>query len=165
MTYLVILGAYFAILAVLGVLSRKSLGVPTLALAAGAIMAQLWTDTLTPMVAGLGLALVRPPLSSIMTATLTILPALLVMARAPKAKKWGKSLVSGVVFAAAAVALTYPAYERAVVLDDPSKGVVEQMTLYIPTVITACFVVAILEILFRKKKAKLPDELSKQHKK
>jgi len=164
MTYLVILGAYFVTFAVIGVLSRKSLGIPTLALAAGSLIAQLWADSLTPLVAQLGLAIVHPPLTSIVVVLLTTLPALLVMIRAPKARSIWKSLVSSLVFAVGAVAVTYPAFERAVVLDDASKHIVEQIASHTPVALTIAIVFAVLEILFRKKKVKLPDEGGKQHK-
>lgn len=61
MTYLIILGVYSAVLFAVAWLSRRSLGVPALALAAGALMADLWTDSLTPLVAQAGLEIVKPP--------------------------------------------------------------------------------------------------------
>ena len=63
MTFLIILGIYAALLFVIGFASRKSMGVPTLALAAGAVLAKLWTDSLTPLIASTGVIIVRPPLS------------------------------------------------------------------------------------------------------
>ena len=152
-------------MAMIGMLSHKSFGVPTLALAAGSVLARLWTDSLTPIVAGLGLAIVQPPLSSVVAVVLTIVPALLVMLRAPKVRGPAKRIMSGAVFALGAVALTYPAFESAVVLDSASKGTVEQMTPYLPLVITVCLALAVFEILFRKKKTKLPEGLEKQHQK
>jgi len=160
MTYVVILSAYFGLLALFGVLSRKNLGVPTLALAAGSVLAGLWTDSVTPLVAEFGLALVQPPLSSIVAIALTILPAFLVLIRSPKARTWAGSLASGLFFAACAVMLTYAAFERAVVLDGASRGFALQLATYAPTILTICLVAAILQILFRKKKAKIPDDVS-----
>ena len=60
------------------------MGFPALTLAAGAVIADLWTDSLTPVVAQSGIVIVKPPLQSLVAIALTLLPALLVMLRAPK---------------------------------------------------------------------------------
>lgn len=44
MTYLIVLVIYLAVLFAVAWLSRRSLGVPTLMLAAGALLADIWTD-------------------------------------------------------------------------------------------------------------------------
>ena len=46
MTYLIILGVYLAILFAAAWLSRRNLGVPTLALASGALLADAWANSL-----------------------------------------------------------------------------------------------------------------------
>ena len=89
MTYLIILGIYLAILFAAAWLSRRNLGVPTLALAAGALLADAWASSLAPVVAQAGLVLTKPPLTSVVAAVLTLLPALIVMVRAGRASsRW-----------------------------------------------------------------------------
>ncbi|MGB4957813.1 MAG: hypothetical protein WBO49_05155 [Candidatus Saccharimonas sp.] len=151
MTYLIILGLYFAILFVFAWLSRRSLGVPTLALAAGALLATLWTDSLTPIVAQSGLVIVRPPLASVVSVTLTLLPALLVMTRAPKTHSKVHSIFGALIFAILGTILTYGAFSNAVVLDEASKSYVLTMVNYQNIAITACVGLAVLEVLFYKK--------------
>lgn len=127
------------------------MGVPTLALAAGALMASLWTDSLTPLVAQSGVVIVRPPLTSIVSIVLTLLPALIVMFRAHKVSSHYRSITGSIVFAALGVMLTYGAFSNAVVLDSASKEYVLQLVNYQNIIITICVVFALLEVLFYKK--------------
>ncbi len=150
MTYLTVLGLYFAGLFLLAFFSRRRMGVPTLALAAGAYLATLWTDSLTPVVAEAGLEIVRPPLASIVAITLTLLPALIVMVRAPKRTKHHHGIIGGLIFAALGTMITYGAFSNAVVMDDGSVEIVKQLLSYQAWVITACIAIAVLEILLMK---------------
>ena len=59
MTYIIILVIYLALLYLVAWLSRRSMGGSTLALAAGALLANLWTDSLTPIVAQSGIVIVQ----------------------------------------------------------------------------------------------------------
>lgn len=147
MTYLIVLGLYFGILFVFGFLSRRSLGVPSLALAAGAVIANLWTESLTPYVAQAGLVVVKPPLTSIVAVTLTLLPALVVMVKSPKVASHRHSILGSLVFATLGVMLTYAAFSNAVVLDEGSKQVVKQIFSYEKIMTTVAIVVAIVEVL------------------
>ncbi len=151
MTYLIVLCLYIAALFVLAWLSRRRLGVPTLALAAGALLATLWTDSLTPIVAEAGLIIVRPPLTSVVAVVLTLLPAILVMLRMPKAAAHHHSIIGSIAFAVLGAALTYGAFSNAVVLDEASRQYVLQFVQYQNIIVTVCVALALLEILFHKK--------------
>lgn len=162
MTYVIVLIIYFAVLWVIGWMSRKSLGVPTLALAAGALLANLWTDSLTPIVAQAGVTLIQPPLASIVSIAVTLLPAFLVMMRAHKVSSKHHSIFGSLVFAALAVVLTYGAFSNAVVLDEQSKSYIVDFVKYQNIIITACVALALLSVLFYKKPAH-HDEKHKKH--
>lgn len=151
MTYLIVLAVYLAALFLLAWFSRRSMGVPTIALAAGALMATLWTNSLTPFVAQVGVEIMRPPLTSIVSVTLTLLPALLVMFKAHKVSSHYRSIVGSLVFAALGVMLTYGAFSNAVVLDEASTKYVLEIVKYQNIVITICVVLATIEILFSRK--------------
>ena len=151
MTYLIMLILYFAILFLLAWFSRRHMGVPTIALAAGALMAGLWTNSLTPFVAQAGVEIMRPPLTSLVSITLTLLPALLVMFRSHKVSSHYRSIIGSIVFAALGVMLTYGAFSNAVVLDEASTKYVLEIVKYQNTIITACVVLATVGILFAKK--------------
>lgn len=160
MTYLIVLGLYFAILFAVGYIGRRSMGVPALTLAAGALMAELWTDSLTPVVAQAGLAIIQLPLKSIVAVALTLVPALLVMFRSHKASAHHHSIFGSLLFAFLGVALTYGAFSNAVVLDEQSKQYVLQMVKYQNIGITVGIVLAMLDVLLYKK----PPEYSKHSK-
>ncbi len=160
MTFMIMLGLYAAILFVVAFVSRRSLGVPTLALAAGAVLAKLWTDSLTPLVAETGIIIIRPPLTSIVAIALTLIPALLVMLRSAKVRAHHHAIVGSIVFALLAVMLTYGAFANAVVLDEASKHYVVQLLAYDKIIITAAIVIALLDVLFYKKP--LPREKNKK---
>lgn len=154
MTYLIALSVYTAALFVLAWLSRRAMAVPTLALAAGALIASLWTDSLTPLVAQTGVVIVRPPLTSLVSIGLTLLPACLVMVRAHKASSSLSGIVSSMVFAVLGVMLTYGAFSNAVALDEASRQVTLTITRYQSAVITVCVCVALGEVLMTKRSGK-----------
>ena len=150
MTYRVILGAYLAILFAAAWLSRRNLGVPTLALAAGALLADAWAGSLAPVVAQAGLILTRPPLTSVVAVSLTLLPSLIVMVRAGRVSSRLHNVVGSLVFAMFAAILTYGAFHAAVEMDDASRQYAAYITQYRHTIITTCIVYAIVEISFRR---------------
>jgi hypothetical protein len=150
MTFLIMLGIYAATLFVVAFFSRKSMGVPALALAAGAVLAKLWTDSLTPLIASTGVIVVRPPLGSIVAIALTLICAFILMLRAPRVThhhRWFTSLV----FATLATMLTYGAFANAVVLDEASKRYVTQLIAYDKYVITGGIILAVFDVLFYKR--------------
>ena len=161
MTYIIILVIYLALLYLVAWLSRRSMGGSTLALAAGALLASLWTDSLTPIVAQSGIVIVQPPLTSIVSVTLTLIPAFLVMIRANKAPTRYHGLIGSLVFALLAVALTYGAFSNAVVLDEQSKRYVVEFVKYQNIIITACVTCALIDVLIYKKPAS--PEKKKSH--
>lgn len=162
MTYVLVFGLYVLVLASIGFASRRSLGMPTLALAAGAVLAGLWADDIAPLVASVGLVLTSPPLASVVAVSLTLLPAIIVMLRAPKAGAMVRSIVSSVVFAGLAAMLTFDAFNNSVILDEASRSAAELLTTYRPIVTTVCIVVALVEIMTHRKAAPATD---KKHKK
>lgn len=159
MTYLIMLAIYVGILFLVAWTSRRSMGVPTIALAAGALMADLWTNSLTPFVAQTGIVIVSPPLASIVSIALTLLPALLVMFRSQKVSSHYRSIIGSIVFAVLGAMLTYGAFSNAVVLDGASKQYILEIVKYQNAVITACVLLAIVEILFYRK----PNEHKSHH--
>ena len=151
MTFLIVLALYLGALFLIGFLSRRSMGTPALALTAGAVLAKLWTDSLTPLVASTGVIIIRPPLESLVAIALTLLPAFILLFRTPKASAHHHSIFSSLVFAVLAVMLTYGAFAKAVVLDEASKEYVTQLLSYDKAIITGAIILALGDVLFYKK--------------
>lgn len=152
MTFLIVLGFYFLALAGVFFISRRHIGMPALGLTAGAVLANLWTDSLTPVVAEAGLITEKPPLASLVAVALTLLPAIIVMMRSTKAHSLIHQVYSSLVFAALTVMLTYGAFASAVVLDETSRGIVLELLPYDSVIITACIVLALIDIIYHRKK-------------
>lgn len=161
MTYVIVLALYLGILFLVAWMSRRNMGVPSLALAAGALMASIWTDSLTPIVAQTGIVIVQPPLTSIVSIALTLLPAILVMLRAPKVSSHHHSIFGSLVFAVLGVVLTYGAFSNAVVLDEQSRQYIVEFVKYQNIIITICVCLAVLDVVFHRKAR--PHE-NKKHK-
>lgn len=151
MTFLAVLGLYFAALFLLFFISKRHIGMPALGLTAGAVLANLWTDGLTPIVAQAGFVIEVPPLHSIVAVGLTLLPALIVMARATKAHSMSHQLYSAFVFAALTVMLTYNAFANAVILDETSREIVLQLLPYDAWIITVCIILALIDVVYHRK--------------
>ena len=151
MTFLIVLGIYFAALFLVGWMSRRSMGFPALTLAAGALIADLWTDSLTPVVAQSGLVIVKPPLESLVAIVLTLVPAFVVMMRAPKMASKHHGWFGSLVFATLGVMLTYAAFSNAVVLDEGSKDIVRQIFSREAIITTVAILLAVLEVLLYRK--------------
>lgn len=163
MTFLIVLGFYFAALAVLFFVSRRHIGMPALGLTAGAVLARLWTDDLTPVVAEAGLVINQPPLHSVVAVALTLLPALIVMTRSARAHSMTHQLYGSIVFAALAVMLTYSAFANAVVMDDTSSGIVLQLLPYDGIIITTCIVLALVDVVYHRKSPAQAKSKKKAH--
>lgn len=151
MTFLIVLALYFAALFVIAFASRRSMGVPALALTAGAVLAKLWTDSLTPLIASTGVIVIRPPLSSLVAIALTVIPALILLVKAKKVAHHRHATFTSLVFAVLAVMLTYGAFANAVILDEASRQYIEQMLAYDKIIITAAIIFALADVLFYKK--------------
>lgn len=163
MTFLIVLGFYFAALFVVFFMSRRHVGMPALGLTAGAVLARLWTDDLTPIVAQAGLVIERPPLHSIVAVGLTLLPALIVMTRATKAHSLSHQVYGSVVFAALATMLTYGAFANAVILQEPSRNIVLQLLPYDGVIITTCIVLALVDVVYHRKHHTGANKRKKSH--
>lgn len=151
MSFLIMLGVYFIALFLVGWVSRRSMGYLALTLAAGALIANIWTDSLTPVVAQTGIVIVRPPLQSLVAITLTLLPAFIVMTRSPKMASKHHGLFGSLVFATLGVMLTYAAFSNAVVLDEGSKEIVRQIFAHEAVITTTAIALAVLEVLLYRK--------------
>jgi len=164
MTFLIVLGIYFVALAFLVWASRRMPGAASLTLCAGAVLARLWTDSLTPLVAQTGVIIVSPPLSSLVAVALTLLPAFLILGRGPKVGKHHHGILGSLLFAALAVMLTYGAFSNAVVFDSGSRHIVELIMAQEKWITTGAIILAIIEVLVFHKPHSL-DEHGRSHKK
>ena len=147
MTFIVVLAIYFVALFLVVFTSRRLSAMASLAICAGAVLARLWSNELTPLVAQAGINLTAPPLGSLVAIVLTLLPAFLVLAKSPKTHAKHHKVFGSIVFAVLGVMLTYGAFSNAVILDEQSKKIVLQVLQYEKWIITVAIVLAIGEVL------------------
>lgn len=144
--FLLVIGALFAT----AFLTKRRFGVLGLALTAGALLSTLWVGDLTPVIAEAGFVLVKPPLSSVVSAGLILLPAVLLLASGPTYKVLPQRLIGAVAFAVLAIALLLEPLGSALVIDDIGKPVYEFFVQNKASIITVCLVFALFDLLMTK---------------
>jgi len=150
MSFLIIFLIVIAALFALAFLTRRRFGVLGLALAAGALLSTLWVGDLTPIIAEAGFILVKPPLSSVVSAGLILLPAVLLLASGPTYKSLPQRVIGAVAFAVLATALLLEPLGSALVIDNTAKPVYEFFVRYSAVIITAGLSLAVFDLLLAK---------------
>ncbi len=156
MTFLIMLSIYAGLLGFLFYVMRRAVGLPALAMVAGALLAKLWTSDLTLVVANTGFKLTTPPLASLVSAILILLPAAIVIVRSTKLHNNLERAYNSLIFAVLATALSYDAFAAAIVLDSASENILSSILPYSNLIITVCVVLAFINILSHHKHAAKP---------
>jgi len=150
MTFLVILLLIIAVLFFIAFLTKRRFGVLGLALAAGAMLSSLWVADLTPVVAQVGLVLVKPPLESVVATALTLLPAILLLTSGPAYHSGMQRFFGAFLFALLAITLLLEPLGSALVIDGIGKDIYDVLGTYHVTIVTVCLVVAIIDVIITK---------------
>jgi hypothetical protein len=138
--------------------TKRRFGVLGLALAAGAMLSTIWVGDLTPIIANAGIILVQPPLQSVVSAGLILLPAVLLLSSGPVYKATYMRVIGAAAFAVLAVALLLEPLGSGLVIDGIGRLVYDFFTQYRVLIITACLALAVLDLLM----AKTP-KISREH--
>ncbi|MBP9667358.1 hypothetical protein KBD87_00930 [Candidatus Saccharibacteria bacterium] len=131
-------------------LTRRRFGVLGLALAAGAMLSDLWAEKLTPVIAHTGVVVERPPLATVVAATLVLLPAIILFISGPMYRELPARLIGAFLFAILAVALLVKPLGGAMILAGDSKRVYEFFVENQVYIVTIGLIAAIVDILFTK---------------
>ena len=150
MSFVVIFCMVVAALFILAFFTKRRFGVLGLALAAGAMLSGLWVGDLTPIIANAGFIIVKPPLSSVVSAGLILLPALLLLSSGPTYKTMRQRVIGAAAFAVLAVALLLEPLGSALVIDGIGRSVYEFFVLFRSIIITAALSLAVLDLLVTK---------------
>ena len=152
MSFLIVVGALFAVLFLASYLTSRRLGLLGLALAAGYVIASLWTPDVTPIVAQAGFEIIRPPLSSLVATFLTLLPATLVFFSGASTKNVGLRIASAIVFSALAIAFLAQPLGSALIVDATAKPIYEFIQQYDVIIVTVGLGASILDLMLGIKK-------------
>lgn len=150
MSFVVIFLIVIALLFALAFFTKRRFGVLGLALTAGAMLSTLWVGDLTPLIANAGIQIVKPPLSSVVSAALILLPAILLLSSGPTYKTTMQRVIGAAAFAGLAIALLLEPLGSALVIDSTGKPVYDFFVQYRAIIVTAGLVFAVFDLLFTK---------------
>lgn len=147
MSYILVFVAIATLLFALSYVVKRRFGVLVLALLAGSLLANLWTETLTPLVASTGIVTVRPPLSSIVALVVTLAPAFVLFLGGPAAHSKHERLVGSIIFAIVATMLSLNWINNALVIDGAGVVLHDALVKYQALILTVGVVAAIIDVL------------------
>jgi hypothetical protein len=150
MTFLVILAVIILALFGLVFFTRRRMGVLGLALAAGAMLATMWVGELTPIIASAGVVIIQPPLESLVSSFLILLPAILLLSNGAKYTNPSQRIIGATTFALLAIALLLPSIGSALVIDDTGRPIYDFFDHYRTLIVTVGLTLSILDIISTK---------------
>ena len=131
----------------LAYVTKRRFGVLGLALAAGSMLSELWADKLTPIVAEAGVIVERPPLITVVSVALVLLPAILLLFSGPSYRETPMRLLGAFLFAALAFALLIEPLGSALVLQGEGKQVYDIVSDNRVYIVTAGLILALFDLL------------------
>lgn len=150
MTFVTIFLLLLAALFTLAFFTRRRFGVLGLALATGALISGLWVADLTPVVAQAGFVLIKPPLESVVAASLTLAPALLLLMSGPSYRSSWQRTFGAVLFAVLAAVLLLEPLGSALIIDGPGEQLYTFFVTNRVIIITVCVGMALIDLLLTK---------------
>lgn len=135
------------VLFALAYFTKRRFGVLGLALAAGSMLSNLWAAKLTPIVRDAGLVIQNPPLITVVSVMLVLLPAIVLLFSGPSYHKIHQRIIGALLFAVLAAALLVEPLSSAMVLIGDGKQVYEFVNDNRVYIITVGLVIALIDLL------------------
>lgn len=145
MSFIIVAAIVFGALFGLAFLTKRRLGVLGLALAAGALISELWVGDLTPLVAQAGIEIIRPPLESVVATVLLLTPAALLFISGPTYRGMRSRAMGSLLFALLAIFLMLDIFESAVIIDGIGQTIFTWLQQWQPLGTTIILIFAVLE--------------------
>jgi len=159
MNVIIVYAVALVALFVLAYVTKRRFGVLGLALAAGAMLSSLWADQLTPLVQQHGFDLTTPPLLTVVSVVLVLLPALLLLLSGPTYHKKVEQVIGALLFSLLAVALLVEPLGSSLALQGDSLQVYNWFMEHRVWLVTLGLVAALVDLLF----AKTPKHSKSKH--
>lgn len=147
MNVAIVFGVVLVLLFALAYFTKRRFGVLGLALAAGSMLSELWAVQLTPVVRDAGLIVQNPPLITIVSVVLVLLPAIFLLFSGPGYHDTFKRVIGAFLFAALAFALLIEPLGSALVLQAEGRMVYEFFNDNRVYIVTAGLIIAIFDLL------------------
>jgi len=149
-SFVVVCLLVIALLFAISFFTRRRFGVLGLALAAGAILSDLWVGDLTPIVASTGIELVKPPLQSVVAAGLILAPAFVLLLSGPTYKNTPQRLFGSLMFAVLAAAFLLEPLSSALIIEGVGESVYRFFNDNSMYFISVGLVFAVIDLLMTK---------------
>ena len=153
MNFLIVLGLYAGIVAVMFYLLGRRFGLAGLSLAAGSLLADIWALPIAQYLASEGVMLEAPPISSIAGIIIILLVGFTVAIKSPKVSGMLARLVNSLAFSLLAVAITYEWFRPAVVLDEASRQYLQILEPHLLSIITGLLILALVDVIIKHAKS------------
>ena len=147
MNVAIVFGVVLVLLFGLAYFTKRKFGALGLALAAGSMLSELWADKLTPLVANAGVSIAQPPLITLVSVALVILPAIALLFSGPSYREAPLRLIGAACFAALAFALLIEPHGSALVLQGQGKIIYDFFAENRVYIVTVGLVVAVLDLV------------------
>ena len=128
-------------------LTKRRFGVLGLALAAGSMLSELWAEQLTPIVRDAGLIVQNPPLITLVSVGLVLLPAVFLLFSGPSYHDTSKRIIGALLFSALAFALVIEPLGSALVLQAEGREIYEFFRDNRVYIVTVGLVIAVFDLL------------------
>lgn len=146
MSYIFIFVVVLVLLFAMSYIVKRRFGVLVLALLAGSLLASLWTEALTPIVASFGFVTIKPPLSSLVALTVTLAPALILLLSGPAVHGKYERIFGSLIFAVVATVLSFEWLNDALVIDGYGQYLHDFIQLYRAPILTAGVIAAVFDM-------------------
>lgn len=147
MNVAIVFGIVIILLFALAYFTKRRFGVLGLALAAGSMLSALWAEKLTPVVRDAGLIVDNPPLITVVSVALVLLPAVVLLFSGPSYQDMPRRVIGALLFASLAFALLIEPLGSALVLQGQGKQVYDLFAENQVYIVTVGLVVAIIDLL------------------
>lgn len=147
MNVAIVLGIVFVLLFGLAFITKRRYGALGLALAAGSMISSLWAETLTPIVQNAGLVVQNPPLITVVSVVLVLLPAFILLFSGPSYQSKPKRALGALLFASLAFSLLIEPLGSALVLQDQGKLIYDAVFNNRVYIVTVGLILAVFDLL------------------
>lgn len=143
---MIIYGVALVLLFALAYITKRRFGVLGLALAAGSMLSSMWSAELTPLVRDAGVDIIAPPLATLVSVALVLLPATVLLFSGPSYRHRNERLIGAFLFASLAVALLVEPLGSGLILVGQSRETYEWLLEYRVWIVTVGLTIALFDI-------------------
>lgn len=140
---LIIIAALFAV----AFFTKRRFGVLGLALAAGAMLSDLWAAKATPLIEQAGLQIVAPPMETIVASCIVLLPAIVLLFNGPTYSKGVMRIIGAAAFGLLAAAFLLEPLGDALVITGDGEQIYTMLSDNRVYIITAGILFALFDLL------------------